>query len=166
MLVNDLAENFWRLRRMREFETRAMFPENIFKWHESGLLAVVQRTMGSAERGFHKTLAALRRLQKDRGFVPQPSEAAEQEIGFVPKESNEPTHEIGSVPQNSQPRAPRIGSVPSLAEFAAQELAAVREEMRPFLDKSGALTGERFAAFSQHIKEKCLAQLKDVPEAA
>jgi hypothetical protein len=39
MLVNDLAENFWRLRRMRELETRAMQPENIHVWHDSGLLA-------------------------------------------------------------------------------------------------------------------------------
>jgi hypothetical protein len=96
MLVNDLAENFWRLRRMREFETRAMLPENILNWHESGLLAVVQRTMASAERGFHKALTALRRLQKDRGFVPQncaePAETSTEhqcDSGFVPQEQPE-----------------------------------------------------------------------------
>jgi len=93
MLVNDLAENFWRLRRMREFETRAMLPENIVDWHQTGLLAVVQRTMASAERGFHKSLTALRRLQKDRGFVPRESDPVDLEqpapalsIGFVPPE--------------------------------------------------------------------------------
>jgi hypothetical protein len=39
-LTSDLAENFWRLRRMREFETRAMPPENIINWPQTGLLAV------------------------------------------------------------------------------------------------------------------------------
>jgi hypothetical protein len=152
MLVNDIAENFWRLRRMREFETRAMLPENIINWHQTGLLAVVQRTMASAERGFHKTLNALRRLQQDRGFVPQTSEAA--------------APEIGSVPQDSQGRGERVGFVPELAEFAAQELAALREEMRPFRDELGSLSRENFHAFAEHMKKKCLAQLKDLPEAA
>jgi hypothetical protein len=98
MLVNDLAENFWRLRRMREFETRAMLPENIVDWHQTGLLAVVQRTLASAERGFHKSLAALRRLQKDRGFVPQPAASPENEIGFVPESAGATHEEIGFVP--------------------------------------------------------------------
>jgi hypothetical protein len=33
--------------------------------------------MSSAERGFHKALAALRQLQKDRGFVPAKSQSTE-----------------------------------------------------------------------------------------
>jgi hypothetical protein len=152
MLVNDLAENFWRLRRMREFETRAMLPENILNWHQTGLLAVVQRTMASAERGFHKTLTALRRLQKDRGFVPETSEPTQ--------------HEIGSVPQDSPARAEQIGSVPELAEVAAQELAALREEMRPFLNESGSMSRENFHAFAEQMKKRCLAQLEDTPQAA
>ncbi len=93
ILVNELAENFWRLRRMREREAYAMRPENFATWIETGLFAVVQRTMASAERGFHKTLTALRRLQKDRGFVPRESDPAPLEkpasappVGFVPPE--------------------------------------------------------------------------------
>jgi hypothetical protein len=158
MLVNDLAENFWRLRRMREFETRAMQAENIVDWHQTGLLAVVQRTMGSAERGFHKSLTALRRLQKDRGFVPQESQQPNVPISD--------SAEIGSVPQDFQGRSEQIGFVPELSEVAARELAALREEMRPFRDESGSISRENFHAFSQHIKEKCMAQLKDLPEAA
>lgn len=70
ILVNEIAEHFWRLRRMREFEARGMQPENLDGWLESGLLALVARNMASAERGMHKAIAALRQLQKDRGFVP------------------------------------------------------------------------------------------------
>jgi hypothetical protein len=77
MLVNDLAENFWRIRRMREREAVAMQPENLASWIELGLLTIVQRTMASAERAFHRALTDLRRLQKDRGFVPQPAGQAE-----------------------------------------------------------------------------------------
>jgi hypothetical protein len=145
MLVNDLAENFWRLRRMREFETRAMQPENIHVWHDSGLLAVVARTMASAERGFHKSLTALRRAQKDRGFVPQNSGAVE-EIGFVPES-----------PQPSTVRA-----------TLEQQIGFVPEELRPFLDESGAFKQGGLAAFRAHIHEKVRAQLNELelPEAA
>ncbi|HEX3682006.1 MAG TPA: hypothetical protein VHU83_05635 [Bryobacteraceae bacterium] len=145
ILVNDLAENFWRLRRMREFETRAMLPENIFKWHESGLLAVVQRTMASAERGFHKSLTALRRLQKDRGFVPQ--ESAEPSA-----ETSDPADETGFVSQQS--------------ELLAEAKASVIAEMRPFLNESGSLTREGAQKFAAHMREKCLRQFDQLPKAA
>ena len=155
MLVNDLAENFWRLRRMREFETRAMLPENIFQWHESGLLTVIQRSMASAERGFHKSLTALRRLQKDRGFVPQPSEAAEHEIGSVPQDFEGSAEQIGFVPQNS-----------AASDFAAQEIAALREEMRPFLNESGSLTREGAQKFAAELRERCMRQFDQLPKVA
>jgi hypothetical protein len=145
MLVNDLAENFWRLRRMREFETRAMQPENIHVWHDSGLLAVVQRTMASAERGFHKTLASLRRLQKDRGFVPQPCHDSQDEIGFVPEQCAQPGTIRGTLEQ-------QIGFVP--------------EELQPFLNESGSLKPGGFAAFRAHLYEKIRAQLNELPETA
>jgi hypothetical protein len=145
MLVNDLAENFWRLRRMREFETRAMQPENIHVWHDSGLLAVVQRTMASAERGFHKTLGSLRRLQKDRDFVPQPSHDSEDEIGFVPEQSAQP------------------GTIRDTLE---QQIGFVPEELQPFLNESGSLKPGGFAAFRAHLHEKVRAQLNELPETA
>lgn len=145
MLVNDLAENFWRLRRMREFETRAMLPENIVDWHQTGLLAVVQRTMASAERGFHKSLASLRRLQKDRGFAPEPVHDSQHEIGFVPSQSAKPGTTRATLQQ-------QIGFVP--------------EELQPFLDESGSFRQGGFAAFRAHMQEKVRAQLNDLPEVA
>ena len=69
ILVNEIAEHYWRLRRMRKFEARAMSADNF----ETGLaiLPIIQRTMASAERGFHKALKTLTELQRQRGFVPQ-----------------------------------------------------------------------------------------------
>ncbi len=76
ILVNELAEHYWRLRRMRKFEARAMSADNF----ETGLaiLPIIQRTMAAAERGFHKALKTLTDLQRQRGFVPQTQPAETQ----------------------------------------------------------------------------------------
>ncbi|HSU60008.1 MAG TPA: hypothetical protein VLI55_11900 [Bryobacteraceae bacterium] len=84
ILVNEMAEQFWRLRRMRELEARSFTIENLENSIASGLLPLIQRTMASAERGFHKALTDLRRLQKDHGFVPSRFPSRPQAAGFVP----------------------------------------------------------------------------------
>ena len=81
ILVDELAQHFWRMRRFRALEARAWSPENLDAWCENGLLALIQRSMSSAERAFHKSLATLTKLQKDRpahhsGFVPAKSDEA------------------------------------------------------------------------------------------
>lgn len=72
ILVNELAEHYWRLRRMRKLEARAMGAGS-FDDVQKGLaiLPIIQRTMAAAERGFHKALKTLTDLQRQRGFVPQ-----------------------------------------------------------------------------------------------
>jgi len=74
ILVDELAQQFWRMRRFRELETRAWTPENLDSWIENGMLALINRSMASAERSFHKSLTALAKLQKQRGFVPAKTE--------------------------------------------------------------------------------------------
>ena len=100
ILVNEIAEQFWRVRRMRKFESYAMEPENFENWSGRGLLALVMRQMASAERSMHKAIATLRRLQLDRGFVPsktvQPTGTANSDPRFVPQNDPEPEF----VPQN------------------------------------------------------------------
>jgi hypothetical protein len=100
ILVNELAEHFWRLRRMRKFEARAMSADNF----ETGLaiLPIIQRTMASAERGFHKALKTLTDLQRQRGFVPQTQPAETQSIARttqpeprIESENEQVTHETG-----------------------------------------------------------------------
>jgi hypothetical protein len=116
ILVNELAEQYWRLRRARRLEAELLSSDDIVL----SRLAAVQRMMSSAERGFHKALSTLRQLQKDRGFVaansaqstepleraePQPSRDCQgaveltadrsslpAPIGFVPQNASAPTH--------------------------------------------------------------------------
>lgn len=71
ILVDELAQHFWRMRRFREFEARAFQPEDLDAWMANGLLTLIARSMASAERSFHKSLHSLRLLQKARGFVPE-----------------------------------------------------------------------------------------------
>lgn len=86
-VLHEIAEQFWRLCRMREFEARGMQPENFDYWFEHGLLSLVTRQMASAERSMHKAVTALRHIQLDRGFVPsknaQPVVAATPKAHFV-----------------------------------------------------------------------------------
>lgn len=87
ILVNEIAEHYWRIRRMRALEARAFTPENLDAWCDNGLLALLQRTMAAAERGLHKALTALRQQRKDRD-IPRPAEngfvSQKSESGFVP----------------------------------------------------------------------------------
>ncbi len=57
-------------------------------------MTLIQRSMASAERSFHKSLSALSKLQKARGFVPQ--ETVQEQVtraekstpaGFVPQKT-------------------------------------------------------------------------------
>jgi hypothetical protein len=123
ILVNELAEHFWRLRRMRDFEATGLQPQNLNGWLESGLLVLIQRNMASAERSFHKALTSLRQLQKDRGFVPsnsvgqtvsavcqrEPAESVGQTVSAVCQGSSEPPN--GFVSQNAASRKSSTGFV-------------------------------------------------------
>ncbi len=66
ILVDELAQHFWRMRRFRLLEAQAFSPDNLDGWLESGLASLVQRSLASAERSFHRSLTALRQLQQDR----------------------------------------------------------------------------------------------------
>ncbi len=83
ILVDELAQHYWRLCRLRRFDVQAwtthnfdkkksvaeLNTERLHQFMNSGMLEQLQRLLASAERGFHKALATLRQLQKDRGFV-------------------------------------------------------------------------------------------------
>jgi hypothetical protein len=112
---NFLTSKKFRRRRMRGFEATGLQPQNLDGWLESGLLVLIQRNMASAERSFHKALAALRQLQKDRGFVPSNPALVEQSVGqtvsaVCQQESAEPP--IGFVSQNVDSAPTSNGFVP------------------------------------------------------
>jgi hypothetical protein len=64
ILVNEMAEHCWRIKRARLFESKILNTSL-----DIPALNAAHRLMSSAERGFHKALKTLRELQKQRGFV-------------------------------------------------------------------------------------------------
>ncbi len=139
ILVNEMAEHVWRIRRAREYEAVVLG-----SGFDLARLAAVQRMMSSAERGFHKALKALQELRKassggadaraqrlvrgsqaqtaapatPNGFVPQKQQLA-------PEQTLTATHpHTGFVPQK-QPAAqskPEIGFESQNASLALDAL--------------------------------------------
>nr|MDQ2712883.1 hypothetical protein [Acidobacteriota bacterium] len=104
ILVDELADQFWRIRRMRIFEAQAWRLdevngsegkewsfEKLISWTNVGVLQLIHRAMASAERRFSKTLVNLRELQRDRGFVPQICEPEETEEAIASEASGSET---------------------------------------------------------------------------
>jgi hypothetical protein len=100
ILVNEMAEQFWRIRRARRYEAMVLDNENVVL----AQLTAVQRMMTAAERGFHKALITLRQMQKERGFVPQNVESIRdgQTAAELIAESCELTASSGFVPQKPE----------------------------------------------------------------
>ncbi len=110
ILVDDLAQHFWRLRRFREMEARVWQPDsNLFT---PATLALLARHLASAERSFFRTLAALTKLQQARGFVPQKqpaAAAATDQLDFTAEDDEHSATEF-------RPHQPPLGFVPPLHE--------------------------------------------------
>ncbi len=98
ILVDELAQNFWRMRRFRGYEATAWDSENLNAWIETGRMAVVHRFANAAERSFHKTLATLTQLQKQRGFVPSKCAEAAPPPAFEVEEAEVENPAPGFVP--------------------------------------------------------------------
>jgi hypothetical protein len=77
------------------------------------LLPIIQRTMASAERGFHKALTALRQLRKARGFVPQTQELPTQSVSQKHLEAAPAHPTLGFVSQNNHPDTPAEACQPN-----------------------------------------------------
>src|SRR5579884_2831340 len=69
-LVDELAQNGWKIRRLRDLEAWAIQRDAIEVHIENGYLPALTRALSAAERAFHRALAALTKMQKDRGFIP------------------------------------------------------------------------------------------------
>ena|SRR5579885_3272901 len=139
ILVNELAEQFWRLRRARAYEARLLDSSEVLIPH----LNLVQRMMSSAERGFHKALTALRRLQKDRGFVPanstsepaepQPSRDCQGAVGFVSQSDQNPDCQGGVKLTAEQ------SELPASSGFVPANSTSEPAEPQPSRDCQGAV---------------------------
>ncbi len=144
ILVDELAQSFWRMRRFRALEARGWAPQNLNNWVDSGLMTQVHRASNSAERSFHKSLTALQKLQKRTGRESAPpikrSDSAdlgagresvvrdqEKARGFVPQkpvEEQSTTEETGFVPAESPMDA---AAEPTPPGFVLQKTAAELE---------------------------------------
>lgn len=133
ILVNELAEHYWRLRRMRKYEARIMGSGSLEELQKGfALLPIMQRTMAAAERGFHKSLNALRQLQKERAVrsvADSPlgqMRAPGEHRGFVSQNAvatadrpSLPTSDQGFVSQNDQQPVPIHFPAPQIHRFEA-----------------------------------------------
>ncbi len=95
ILVNEMAEQFWRIRRARAFEANLLQAE-----FNLSHMNAAQRLMSSAERGFHKALKTLRELQKARGFVPQNQVASGADLRTAMPAAVPAPESLGFVLQN------------------------------------------------------------------
>ena len=97
MLVNEIAQHYWRMKRYRTLEAQmykskgenaeggvALDTANLVKCIDLGLFTSIQRALNSAERSFYKALKTLREMQKERGFVPAQAQTAAAKPVAVP----------------------------------------------------------------------------------
>ncbi len=126
ILVDELAQHYWRLCRLRRFDVQAwtthnfdkkksvaeLNTERLHQFMNSGMLEQLQRLLASAERGFHKALATLRQLQKDRGFVP--SKQAEPAVASAEVSKEPAAAPLLTTPEPEPERlpSPDFGFVP------------------------------------------------------
>jgi len=157
ILVDELAQHYWRLCRLRRFEVQAwsmheskeqkglfdLDTERLQQFINCGMLQQFQRMLASAERSFHKALTTLRQLQRDRGFVPA-KQAEPAEPAVIPaKVDSEPQTETAPLESTFKPEtgrrcSPALGFVPpfdAAPSFTPEEV--VSEDLLPF-DRPGA----------------------------
>jgi hypothetical protein len=97
MLVNEIAQHYWRMKRYRNLEAQmykskgenaeggiALDTANLVQCIDLGLFTSIQRALNSAERSFYKALKTLREMQKERGFVPARAESTAAKPVAVP----------------------------------------------------------------------------------
>jgi hypothetical protein len=123
LLVNEMAEQYWRLKRARRIEASIFSADSLVIPH----MNAVQRLMASAERGFHKALKTLGELQKQRGFVPQTRPAAGS--GGI-KDGFESQKQESLTLVAVRPASPKPGPISALEEELAlleAEFAAIED---------------------------------------
>ena len=115
LLIHEMAQSWWLAQRAIRLQNEC-FTESALDERRLSLLIRYQTTH---QRAFHKALADLSRLQKERrryeiGFVSQPSHFVRQNpppAGFVSRISANTRPDIGFVLQNDQPKSESPGEL-------------------------------------------------------
>jgi hypothetical protein len=141
LLVDELAQHYWRMKRYRYLESTMWQAEErgadgkltanleCVVWTiESGIAPFYQRALASAERAFYKALNALRQEKKQRGFVP-----ASDSLPAAPETDSLASHS---------------GFVPQVSTATAQQAAAAGEAIPSLPDISGFVSTKTSSASS------------------
>ncbi len=121
ILVDELAQHYWRIKRYRYLETHIWAEQGrgedgkldadvsrVVWMIDHGMAALFHRTLTSAERSFHKTLKTLQETKKARGFVSQSSALSASAVRPARDEAavlSEPKTQTRFVPQKSSATA-------------------------------------------------------------
>ena len=125
IMVKEMAEQYWRLIRARNKEhlfyshcpEHDAAPDEFARWEKALLLA--QRYARTHERAFHKCLATLRTLQKERRALEAETEAESREISEAePGSVSEPRTHSEFVSQKISEPPPATVSDPRLPAAA------------------------------------------------
>jgi hypothetical protein len=120
MLVEEIAQCWWRLQRARAQEARAINSSLLMNPFNTADIAAVMRYVVHAERGWHRALTQLRAVQNDR----RKRETTDPASVAAPQPAQETkVMAVGSVLQ-TQPEPAAAASVPFQIGFVPRDTAA------------------------------------------
>ena len=129
LLVNEIAEHYWRIRRYRRMEAASLaLPNEVLVVALMEYLPLYQRFMSASERGLHKSLTALRQLQKDRGFVPHIAQAHSTDNCKL--SADLPTDNCELTTGNCRGFVPHIAETPAQSDVCEPSKAAKAPNQR------------------------------------
>jgi hypothetical protein len=111
LLVQEMAQNYWRIQRYRQLQDAGFEPDNLEAWIDGGLFNLLQRALSSAERAFHCALAALTKLKKERSAAetvtaPETRPRGESAGNLLPESGFVPEKLIAALPESRQTGQP------------------------------------------------------------
>lgn len=129
LLINQMAQSYWLEQRALRLQNDCFTSIGV---DQKGL-ALYLRYAITHQRAFHKALADLQRLQKERkkaslGFVSQQASAVARANGFVSQAVVNSTPPTGFVRQNEAPNYARTGFVSQSAPSASDESSLTSSE--------------------------------------
>ncbi|HLH01986.1 MAG TPA: hypothetical protein VKX25_04390 [Bryobacteraceae bacterium] len=125
LLVEELVQNAWRIRRFRILEATTLRQPVA----EFPTLNFLLRAIAAAERASHRALTALTKLQKARGFVPSKSQP---ELSVEPQKTSSPQPRPQVVPAKTHSVSgldPSLAAECGLGPAEFERLRSLRERI-------------------------------------
>ncbi len=98
LLIHEMAQSYWLTQRALRLQNECFTAEGI----DDKRLALFLRYQTTHERAFHKSLATLMKMKKERarGFVSQPGESTPRAVEFVRQNDHAAAQRTGFVSQD------------------------------------------------------------------